>query len=151
MALIESWLMKRLASNDGVRKLIETRVYPIWAPQPDPNNWQVPFVTFRRASTNRQYFSGLNAVGQTVMGSVGLPTATFHVDLFDNDYAAVKALEDAVRLALDGPQTRDGGFQVSSCFIDDEYDIPEPLMFGEQFPIFGVEFVVKITHAETAP
>lgn len=146
MALIESWLRNRLLNDDAVRALVSNvavpnRVYPIWAPQPDAKDNVYPFITFIRTGTEREYVSGLAGAG-----SSGLPKATIHLHCWDKDYFELKQLEAAVRLAVDGVRDRSQG--VDCVFIVDEYDLPEALIAADEFPIFGVEFDLEITHIE---
>ena len=139
MSQIEAWLGNRILNADAIKKFVGLDVFPVWAPQ----NALYPFVTFIRVGTERQYCSGAAAQ------SDDLPRATFHIHCWDSDYFRLKdGLEDAVRQALDGARVNSGTNLVASCFITDQYDIPEPITQGREFPAFGTRFVVEITYLE---
>ena len=153
MALIEQWLRDRLINDPTLNELLgepdsQPRIYPVWAPQADSDRILYPYVVFMRIGTNRQYCSGSDG-----NESDGAPKVLFHVNCFDKDYFNVKLVEDAVRYAIDGARTPQGvnGFQVLSAFIRNEYDIPEPVDVGDEFPIFAVQFEVEIIHTEKVP
>lgn len=140
MAQIESWLWNRLSDDEDLQEAIGVgSVYPIYAPQDKPE----PFVTFIRSNTSRDY---------TTRKNDGAPTATFDVHCWDTDFPNLMVWSDIVRTLLDGYAGSGGGFTIQSCFIEDEYDIPEPPEWGKEKPVvFGRKFVVLITHTEVVP
>ncbi|HEV3416651.1 MAG TPA: hypothetical protein VG056_07560 [Pirellulales bacterium] len=149
MALIESWLYKRLAGDADVAKFVQNRISPVYAPEAiaerDPNNWSYPFIVYLRGSTERTYVSGAKAQRD------GLPVGKFHVHLWHNDYFALKQLEQTVSLALETAPLAVDGFFIDHCFIENEFDVPEPLHDGIQFPTFGVQFDLEIAAQEPLP
>ena len=140
--LIKTWLRQRLLNNPEVAAIVGVKIYPVYIPQ----QLALPFVTVSRASTERTYISG----GK--VGSDGNPTVTMHVHCWDRDYDQLEMLEDAVRVAVDGARDNsDPAGSVRRVMIEDELDIPEPLVLGEELPAFGVRFVLSVSHTETAP
>lgn len=138
MTLIKTWLTQRLANNAAVAELVGKDIYPIYSPQ----GANYPFITVIRAGTERNYVTG------GPIGSDGFPKTTIHVQCWDTNYDRLEQVEDAVRYALDG--ARDGT-TVDQLTIEDELDLPEPLITGDEFPAFGVRFVLDIRYIENAP
>lgn len=137
MTLIEGWLNSHLKGETDVTDITGAKIYPQWAPQ----NASPPFITFTRSATARDYNANK---------SDGVPTAQFEINLWVKEsFAALMALTNAVRLAIDGARYTEDGFQVRSCVIEDERDVSEPAEWGSEEPTYGRQFVLSITYTET--
>ena len=137
MAQVEAWLWDRLNTDaDVVAAIGADKVWPIIAPKGTDD----PFVTFRRASTDRKY---------TTRKQDGLPKATFDITCFDHRYARLKVWTDIVRQLVDGFQGSPTGFEIRRAFVVDEYDDPEPVPAGAELPLlFATRLVLEVVHTE---
>ncbi len=113
---IEQGLVAHLLADGPTAALIGTRVHPIVRPQGDP----LPAVVYQRVSTVRD--TDLN-------GPTDFVQARMRLDLWDDSYGGVKALADAVRVALNGvglasPKTL-GSEPVQMVYLDNDGDLPK--------------------------
>lgn len=82
---IANLLYSRLSTETGVAALVSTRVYPVLMPQ-SPT---LPAISYQRISNTEQD------------GTSTLRVTRYQVDCWDDDYAGVQTLADAVRGALE--------------------------------------------------
>jgi hypothetical protein len=145
MAQIEAWLWTRLKTYSGITALsymtqtgYGVKVRPLYA----PTDMDVPFITFRRSSTDRDY----NTNKQD-----GLPRVAFEINVWDDDYPRLMTVSEQVRLAIDGYRVTTGDYMVRRAFIEDESDISEPADWGFEQESYGRQFVLVVVHTETVP
>lgn len=110
---LDTVLGARLAGFPGLTDLVGTKVYAPSLPQGD----QLPAVTYHLVDGTRE---------QGMTGDHGMAHPRFQVDCWAETYAAVKAIADQVRLALerwsDGTTTP----VILDSFSAGERDLPEP-------------------------
>lgn len=139
MALVDAWLSDRLNTAAGILVVTTTaKAFPIYAPQKE----NYPFITFRRSNTRRDY---------TMRKNDGKPFVTFDIYCWDDGYADVKTLADAVRIAIDGYTDSGESPPIDRAFVTDEEDVPEPPEFAGEQPVYGVHLVLEVCHTETVP
>jgi len=111
--MIEAGLHGFLTDDTDIAAIVATRVYPIILPQ----NPTMPAITYQRISTPR--------VSSTT-GPSGLASPRIQVDCWAETYAAVKALSDTVRTAVDGYSGTMDTFTVYGVIVESEQDLYEP-------------------------
>lgn len=121
-----------ISSDTNVSALVSSRVYAIRAQE----NAALPYVVFRR--------TGGETVRHTT-GSSGLARAEFQVECWDDAYDDVKDLREKVRLSLESitPGTK-GGVAVQGVFVDQDIDLDEITVPGEELGEFGVALAVRL-------
>ncbi len=112
---IEQGLVAHLLADGTVAGIVGTRIHPGAVPQ----GGGTPAIVYVRRSTDRE---------QQLDGAEGLVGVRLRLDLWHTTYAGVKALADAVRLALNGvglvaPKLL-GAEPVQSVYLDDDGDLP---------------------------
>lgn len=118
--MFEKALVARLAEVAGVTVLLGTgsamRVYP----QAAKKNSTRPYVTYFRVSTNADQSASLEGGRATVAWS------RVQFDVWSEQYDTAKAVEDAIRLALDGWSGTLKGVTVNSVRRVEARDFYEP-------------------------
>lgn len=122
-ATIEGALYYRLSNTSGVTDLVGTRIYPNEAPQNDP----LPRVIYTVESQDR---------GHAMSGADGIPSCLFWIDC-EGSYGQTVSVSEAVRAAMDGFKGAVSGFNVRGAFLEDQEDIPN-------YPIHGEEKALKV-------
>lgn len=131
----EAAVRNRLVTTTAVTALVGTRVYPVIAPA----DADLPFVTWRRTSIQRQH---------SLSGPIGVPMVMLTVDAFATTYEAVRDLADTVRVSLDG---WGGTFQntvVSNVSLENESDGFVQLAGGDVPPVYTVQMTFGILWQE---
>lgn len=131
----EAAVRNRLVTTAAVTALVGSRVYPVIAPA----DADLPFVTWRRTSIQRQH---------SLSGPVGVPMVMLTVDAFATTYEAVRDLADTVRVSLDG---WGGTFQntvVSNVSLENESDGFVQLAGGDVPPVYTVQMTFGILWQE---
>jgi hypothetical protein len=132
----EAAVRNRLVTTPAVTAIVGSRVYPVIAPA----DADLPFVTWRRTSIQRQH---------SLSGPVGVPMVMLTVDLFATTYEGVRELADAARVSLDG---WGGTFQntvVSNVSLENESDGFVQLAGGDVPPVYTVQMTFGILWKES--
>lgn len=98
---IANLLYAKLAADSGVSTLVSTRIYPVILPQ-DPT---VPAISYQQISNTEQ--DGTSTIRET----------RYQVDCWDDDFAGVESLADAVRAALEEWTDTDQTPRVKMCRV----------------------------------
>jgi hypothetical protein len=131
----EAAVRNRLVTTPAVTAIVGNRVYPVIAPA----DADLPFVTWRRTSIQRQH---------SLSGPIGVPMVMLTVDLFATTYEGVRELADAARVSLDG---WGGTFQntvVSNVSLENESDGFVQLAGGDVPPVYTVQMTFGILWKE---
>lgn len=131
----EAAVRNRLVTTPAVTAIVGSRVYPVIAPA----DADLPFVTWRRTSIQRQH---------SLSGPIGVPMVMLTVDLFATTYEGVRELADAARVSLDG---WGGTFQntvVSNVSLENESDGFVQLAGGDVPPVYTVQMTFGILWKE---
>jgi hypothetical protein len=131
----EAAVRNRLVTTAAVTAIVGSRVYPVIAPA----DADLPFVTWRRTSIQRQH---------SLSGPIGVPMVMLTVDLFATTYEGVRELADAARVSLDG---WGGTFQntvVSNVSLENESDGFVQLAGGDVPPVYTVQMTFGILWKE---
>lgn len=107
MATIEEALRAILIGNAGVSALVAGRVYPVVMPQ----GAALPAVAYQRISANRQH---------NLAGPGGLTRVRFQLTNIASTYSSMKALANAVRVAVDGYRGTVSGVFVQAALSEGE-------------------------------
>jgi len=111
--VIEEALYSHLAADGGVSALVGNRIYPIEAPQ----QAALPYLVYQRVSGPRV---------RSHSGPSGLASPRFQITGAAETYPSLRALMNAVRVALDGFRgTMGGGVEVGAAFVENELDSEE--------------------------
>jgi len=86
---IETELVAKLKSDSGFSALVETRIYPLVAPQ----TVTTPYITY-------QVISDIS--NQCLEGGVYQNSTRIQIDCWSTKYSEVKAIKDAVLSAISG-------------------------------------------------
>ena len=124
-----------LVADAAVSAIVGTKVFPVIAPA----TADLPFITWRRTSVQRQH--GLS-------GPLGATTVLMSVDLFASTYEAVRELSDKVRLCLDGWQDTHNNVSVRNVSLLNEADGFVTLAGGDVPPVYTVQLTVSILWQE---
>lgn len=108
--LLEEGLYSYLVSAPGVAALVGTRVYPLVLPQASP----VPAIIYSRVGGPRV---------KALAAPPGVQRARVQLSVFATSYAEVKAVAEALRLALDGHRGSWGAGQVQAVSLVSENDL----------------------------
>ena len=109
--MIEAALYTYLtAMGSGVRAIVNTRVYPLMAPQ----NGAAPFIVYQRIGAERAVLS---------CGQSNLTSATIQLDSYAKTYSAAKSLADAVQERISNFNGTMGSVQVRKVFLATELDL----------------------------
>lgn len=148
-------LVPFLLSDAGVKAIVDTGVYPFAVAQGKP----YPRITHQRISTNRVRSND---------GPTGLCTARVQLDCWAEGPGGMdtaKALADAVRKArgttatasadaaghaeLDGFKGRMGSVTVQGAFLDEDQDLSEDPIFGNDQRVHRISADLTITFEES--
>lgn len=88
--MLEDGIYSLLLDNSSIVSLVSTRIYPVNLPE-DVDLF--PCITFQRITTTPEY---------TMDGPLGLEKVRVQIDAWSFDYGEVKAVAEALRIALDG-------------------------------------------------
>jgi hypothetical protein len=110
--MIESDLYSYLSGVSAVSALAGTRLYPLILPQAPT----YPAITYTVQGADRDY---------TYCGPSGLVKKDIQIDAWGSTYAAAKALQDVLRVALDGFVGLMGNTRVHRVEILAEIDVYE--------------------------
>ena len=110
---VDTVLGARLAGFAGLVALVGTKIYAPSLPQGD----HLPAVTYRLVDGTRE---------QGMTADHGMAHPRFQVDCWAETYAAVKAIADQVRLALERWSDGTTAPVILDCFSAGERDLPEP-------------------------
>lgn len=143
---IEAALYAHLTANAGVAALVGSRVYPMGSV---PQGAAFPRITYQRISSVHEHHQG---------GVAGLAHPRLQVDCWAqgaSGYAAVKALAEAVRMALDGRRgamgAGDAAVDVRSVILEGQSDGWEPPTDSSAVGVHRVRMDFIIWHAERVP
>lgn len=98
---IAALLHARLAADSGVSALVGTRIYPVILPQKPT----VPAISYQQISNTEQ--DGTSTLRET----------RYQVDCWDDGYAGVESVGDAVRAALEEWTDTDQTPRVKMCRV----------------------------------
>ena len=128
--MIEEALPARLEAVAAVTNLVGTRIYPVRAPQGATR----PFVTVQRISAVREVAFGVNP---------GLARPRFQVTAWAATYAEAKAVQTAVRQALERHRGTTLGVEILDCFVDNDEDLMD-----DEVNLFGAATDFFVHHRE---
>lgn len=131
----EAAIRSALVADAAVTAIIGSKVYPVLAPA----TADLPFVTWRRISVQRQ---------QSLAGPIGMPTVLLSVDLFAETYEGVRELADAVRKCLDGWGGTVDTVRVANVSLTNEADGFVTLAGGDLPPVYTVQLTFSILWQE---
>lgn len=131
----EAAIRSALVADAAVTAIIGSKVYPVLAPA----TADLPFVTWRRISVQRQ---------QSLAGPIGMPTVLLSVDLFAETYEGVRELADAVRKCLDGWGGTVNDVRVANVSLTNEADGFVTLAGGDLPPVYTVQLTFSILWQE---
>jgi hypothetical protein len=113
---VEQGLVAHLLADGPTAAIIGTRVHPGSIPQ----DGTVPAIVYQRISTLRE---------TDLDGPSDMVNVRMRLDLWHNTYAGVKALADAVRVALNGVGLASphllGAEPVQFVYLDNDGDLPD--------------------------
>jgi hypothetical protein len=113
---IEQGIVAHLLADGPTAAIVGTRVHPGAIPQ----EGTLPAVVYARVSTQRDV---------DLSGPMDFVQVRMRLDLWDNSYAGVKALADAVRVALNGVGLASphllGAEPVQLVYLDNDGDLPD--------------------------
>lgn len=134
----EAAVYKLMTDDATVAALVGTRIYPAIAPQ----STVTPYIVYQRIATQHLH---------TMDGIAGLAETTIQIDCYASTYGAVKALADAVRLALDGyTGTPVGdGTVIGGILLDNTNDNPESPQTGLETILQRVSMDFTIWYEES--
>lgn len=138
MATIEEALRAILTANAGVTAIVSTRVYPVVIPQAAT----LPAVAYQRISATREHNLG---------GPGGLTRVRFQLTMAAATYAAMKALANAVRVALDGYRGTVSGVFVQAALSEGEREqfVGETVQTGAEANMtYNTQLDVLVWHSE---
>lgn len=107
---IANLVYSKLSGDAGVSALVSARVYPVILPQAPT----LPAVSYQRISNTEQN------------GTSSLRETRYQVDCWDDDFAGVQSLADAVKAALEEWIDRDQSPGVAMARVIGEFDDYEP-------------------------
>ncbi len=116
--MIEQGIEQRLMADAGVSALVGNRIYPVVLPE----NCSYPAITYQLITSHETY---------TNDGPLGEVRARIQIDSWGKRYGQVKAVAQAVRVALNGftGQLPDGTyvFEIECDDASDGFDAPGSL------------------------
>lgn len=134
---IEGDMTTFVCADAAVNAVTADRMYPVFA----PHNATVPYIVYRRASTDRL---------KTHTGAIGRSRTMFILTCWAKKYDIAMDLAAKVRTRLDATGKGDVWTisVIGSCFVTGESDAfePSPELLEKQF--YGRELTVEISHTE---
>jgi Protein of unknown function (DUF3168) len=125
MAYVEQWLSAELSA-------LTAPAFPLTAPQGQP----LPIVIYKRTGTSRE---------RTLANAIGLPVASFEINVYSLTYAEAKSISEEIRSALDEYVGTNAGVVVERSTMTDESDDIDLPTDGQSKPIYivGLNFEVR--------
>ncbi len=111
-------LYSHLASNAGVAAIAGDRIYPVLAPQKDPNAPLEPTLVFRLAARRDDI---------VMQGPMTMATTEWEIAALAQQYDRAHELAEAVIASLNYFKgVMGGGVRVEACTLQDAADLDEP-------------------------
>ena len=108
--MIETALYYILSENAGVSALAGDRIYPVYMPQ----SCTMPAIAYQEIASTREY---------VMSGAIGMVSARYQINCWDDDYAGARDLADAVRIALEDYSGVISGVSIYTTFLADQRDL----------------------------
>ena len=129
MAYVEQWLSAELSA-------LTAPAFPLTAPQ----GQALPIVIYKRTGTSRE---------RTLANAIGLPVASFEINIYSLTYAEAKSLSEEIRSALDEyVGTNATGVVVERSNMTDESDDIVLPNEGQSKPIYIVSLNFEVRFQE---
>lgn len=128
MAYVEQWLSAELSA-------LTAPAFPLTAPQ----GQSLPIVIYKRTGTSRE---------RTLANAIGLPVASFEINIYSLTYAEAKSLSEEIRSALDGFVGTNAGVVVERSTMTDESDDIDLPTDGQSKPIYIVALNFEVRFQE---
>ena len=132
MSYPEQWLRQSIEAAAGVG------AWPLFAPE----GVRPPYAVYRRGSTVRERY---------LQGQAGQPQAEFEVELYADNYVAVKDMAEAVRMACDTFKGTAGSLTIDDVRLADERDGDPVFLDGHDKPTYLVVHTYLIRWTEPFP
>ena len=128
MAYVEQWLSAELSA-------LTAPAFPLTAPQ----GQALPIVIYKRTGTSRE---------RTLANAIGLPVASFEINVYSLTYAEAKSLSEEIRSALDEYVGTNAGVVVERSTMTDESDDIDLPTDGQSKPIYIVALNFEVRFQE---
>ena len=128
MAYVEQWLSAELSA-------LTAPAFPLTAPQ----GQALPIVIYKRTGTSRE---------RTLANAIGLPVASFEINIYSLTYAEAKSLSEEIRSALDEYVGTNAGVVVERSTMSDESDDFDLPTDGQSKPIYIVALNFEVRFQE---
>ena len=128
MAYVEQWLSAELSA-------LTAPAFPLTAPQ----GQSLPIVIYKRTGTSRE---------RTLANAIGLPLASFEINIYSLTYAEAKSLSEEIRSALDEYVGTNAGVVVERSTMTDESDDIVLPNEGQSKPIYIVALNFEVRFQE---
>ena len=128
MAYVEQWLSAELSA-------LTAPAFPLTAPQ----GQSLPIVIYKRTGTSRE---------RTLANAIGLPLASFEINIYSLTYAEAKSLSEEIRSALDEYVGTNAGVVVERSTMTDESDDIDLPTDGQSKPIYIVALNFEVRFQE---
>lgn len=128
MAYVEQWLSAELSA-------LTAPAFPLTAPQ----GQSLPIVIYKRTGTSRE---------RTLANAIGLPVASFEINIYSLTYAEAKSLSEEIRSALDEYVGTNAGVVVERSTMTDESDDIDLPTDGQSKPIYIVTLFFEVRFQE---
>ncbi len=128
MAYVEQWLSAELSA-------LSAPAFPLTAPQ----GQSLPIVIYKRTGTSRE---------RTLANAIGLPVASFEINVYSLTYAEAKSISEEIRSALDEYVGTNAGVVVERSTMTDESDDIDLPTDGQSKPIYIVALDFEVRFQE---
>jgi len=128
MAYVEQWLSAELSA-------LTAPAFPLTAPQ----GQALPIVIYKRTGTSRE---------RTLANAIGLPVASFEINIYSLTYAEAKSISEEIRSALDEYVGTNAGVVVERSTMTDESDDIDLPTDGQSKPIYIVALNFEVRFQE---
>lgn len=128
MAYVEQWLSAELSA-------LTAPAFPLTAPQ----GQALPIVIYKRTGTSRE---------RTLANAIGLPVASFEINIYSLTYAEAKSISEEIRSALDEYVGTNAGVVVERSTMTDESDDIDLPSDGQSKPIYIVALNFEVRFQE---
>ena len=128
MAYVEQWLSAELSA-------LTAPAFPLTAPQ----GQALPIVIYKRTGTSRE---------RTLANAIGLPVASFEINIYSLTYAEAKSISEEIRSALDEYVGTNAGVVVERSTMTDESDDIDLPTDGQSKPIYIVSLNFEVRFQE---
>jgi hypothetical protein len=132
----EAVLLRALAANPQVARLVGRRIYAVVAPQ----SATYPFAVYRRTAVSRE---------QTLASPMGVPRLSVDYEVYGGTYEQAREVANAVRACLDGYGGAALGCTVSQVSLESEADDFVTLQGGDLPPAYQITLTFDIWWQET--